>query len=216
MLMTDGEIRQALETGKMVIGNYEESRLEPCSYDARLGREALVSRQYALLDLKRDNSLTLHAGDFALVMTHETFRLPLAMVAHIGMKSALARQGLVLLAGMQIDPGFDGHLRLGLYNASGRPVTIDYLDTICMIEFHALAVEAERGVHPFPELKEGRLPETDKAFLRELETTSLSDIQEELRILSQNVQRLTTITYKVFLPIFLAVFTAGVLAVIFK
>ena len=37
-------------------------------------------------------------------------------ILDIGMRSALARMGLILLHGMQIDPGFEGHLRFGLYN----------------------------------------------------------------------------------------------------
>jgi len=50
-----------------------------CSYDARAGQEALVSRDYVLVNLSKANSVTLQAGDFALVMTQESFRLPLNM-----------------------------------------------------------------------------------------------------------------------------------------
>ena len=216
MLMTDGEIREALGTGKMAIGNYDESRLEPCSYDARLGGQALISRDYALVDLTKANSVTLRAGDFALVLTEESFQLPLDMAAHIGMKSVLARRGLMLLAGMQIDPGFKGHLRLGLYNASGRAITVDYLDPICMIEFHALSRRAERGPGVFPDLERGRIPEPDKAFLRELETTSLSAVQEELRVLSRNVAVLTRVTYIAVLPLLVAVFAGAVVGLLVK
>lgn len=211
MLMTDGEIREALESGQLKIKQFDENRLEPCSYDARLGNEALVSKNNKLIDLTKANSIKLDAGDFALVITEELFQLPLNMVAHIGMKSGLARRGIILLAGMQIDPGFEGHLRLGFYNGSGRPTTLDYLDPICTIEFHHLSKEAEKSIGDFPELKEGRIPNSDKAFLRELETTSLSDIATQMRILSQNVNTLTIITYKVILPMLVAIFAAVII-----
>lgn len=216
MLMTDGEIREALETGKMAIGNYDESRLEPCSYDARLGRQALVSRDYALVDLESVHSVTLYPGEFALVITEESFRLPLDMAGHIGMKSGLARRGLNLLAGLQIDPGFDGHLRLGFYNASGRPITLDYLDPICMIEFHHLARQATRSVGPFPDLQQGVIPESDKAYLRDLESSSLSEIQSELRTLTRNVVTLTAVTYRLILPLLVAIVVGGVVAFLVK
>ncbi len=219
MLMTDGEIRAAIESKTFGIEPYDLNRQQPCSYDARAGKEALVSRDYTLIDLSKSNSVTLQAGDFALIMTHESFRLPLDMAANIGMKSGLARRGLMLLAGIQIDPGFDAHLRLGLYNASGRPITIDYLDPICTIEFHHLAKPAEKGIGSFPDLKEGRIPEADKAYLRDLESTSLSDIAKDMRSLSQSSATLTTVTYKVILPALIAIFVGvllTVLAVLFK
>ena len=214
MLMTDGEITSALAAGKMAIEPFDKDSLEPCSYDAHLGKQALVSRDYRLIDTAKENSVRLAAGDFALIMTEESFRLPLNMAGHIGMKSELARRGLVLLAGMQIDPGFEGHLRLGLYNASGRPITIDHLDPICSIEFHALSKEATRGVGIFPELKDGRIPEADKAFLRELESTSLSEMAQNLRTLSDHVRTLTTITYKFILPLIVAILAGVVVTVL--
>lgn len=216
MLMTDGEIKEALASGKLVIDPCDNKRIEPCSYDARAGREVLVSGTDNLIDLSRVNSVTLRPGDFALIITYESFKFPLDIAANIGMKSGLARRGIILLAGMQIDPDFEGHLKLGLYNCSGRPITIDYKDPICLIEFHQLSQPAERGVGEFPELKEGRIPELDKAFLRQLETTSLSDVAKDMRSLIQNINTLTTITYKVVMPILIAIFTGTIISLIFR
>lgn len=216
MLMTDGEIREALASGELMIDPCDKNRIEPCSYDGRAGREVLVTGNDRLIDLSKANSVTLRPGDFALIMTHESFKFPLSIAGNIGMKSGLARRGLILLAGMQIDPGFEGHLRLGLYNCGGRPLTIDYLDPICLIEFHRLSKPAEQGVGSFPELIEGRIPQADKAYLRELETTSLSDVGRDLRSLAQSVHTLTTMTYKVILPALLAIFTGIVISILYK
>lgn len=216
MLMTDGEIREAIASGQLTIDQYDVNRLQPCAYDARAGEEALVSGKHPLIALAKTNSVTLRAGDFALIMTYESFTLPLDMAAHIGMRSALARRGLMLLAGIQIDPGFEGHLRLGFYNSSGRPITIDYLDSICTIEFHRLAKPVDKGIAAIPALKEGRIPESDKAYLRELETVSLSELASDLRILTRNVNTLTMITYKVVLPLLLTIFVGVLVSLIFK
>ncbi len=216
MLMTDGEIKEALASGELIIDPYDENRQEPCSYDARAGREVMVSGNDNLIDLSKANSVTLRPGDFALILTYESFKFPLNMAANIGMKSGLARRGIILLACMQIDPDFEGHLRLGLYNCSGRPITIDYKDPICLIEFHRLSQPAERGVGVFPELKEGRIPELDKAFLRQLETTSLSDLAKDMRSLTQNMNTLTTITYRFMLPILILIFGGTIVSIIFR
>ncbi len=216
MLMTDGETKEAIQLGQLKIEPYDENRQQPCSYDARAGKEALVSRNDSLIDLSKTNSVTLQPGDFALIMTYESFGLPLNMAANIGMKSSFARRGLILLAGMQIDPGFDAHLRLGLYNSSGRPITIDHLDPICTIEFRRLSRFVDKGIGSFPDLKEGRIPESDRAYLRELETTSLSDLGKDMRSLTQSMHTLTTITYKVILPALVAIFAGVLLSLVFK
>jgi len=213
MLMTDGEIREALDSGHLKIGNFSEPQLQPCAYDARAGKEALVSGKETLVDLPKDNSVTLNAGDFAIIMTHESFIIPLDMAGHIGMKSSWARRGLVLLAGIQIDPGFEGHLRLGFYNSSLRRISIDYQDEICTVEFHQLAKEAEKGIAPNPDLREGRIPSIDKAFLRELETLSLSELSTNMQSLSKAVTTATRIGYALALPLLVATFL-GILGIV--
>lgn len=213
MLMTDGEIKAALDSGHFKIGHYSGAQLQPCAYDARAGKEALVSGKDKLVDLPKENSVTLNAGDFALIMTHESFTIPLDMAGHIGMKSSWARRGLVLLAGIQIDPGFEGHLRLGYYNSSLRRISIDYLDEICTIEFHQLAKAAEKGIASNPDLKEGRIPSIDKAFLRELETLSLSELSINMQNLSKAVATATRIGYTVALPLLIATFL-GILGIV--
>jgi dCTP deaminase len=134
----------------------------------------------------------MNAGDFALVLTRESVKLPLNISCTIGMRSSLARRGLILLAGMQIDPGFEGHLRFGLFNASPRRASLDYDDELCTIEFHKLTGNVE---HPAPrnqDLIEGKIPESDRMYLRDLETTSLSELSRSVQSMSQSVATLAT------------------------
>ena len=193
MLMRDTEIKAALEQGQMRITPFAPDRMQGASYDLSIGGEALVSNsdQKVILAANTSTSLHLNAGDFALAFTKESVKLPLDMAGDIGMKSSLARSGLILLAGMQIDPGFEGHLRLGLYNASPRRVTLDYDDGLCMVEFHRLAGPVEHQLAPNADLIEGRIPKSDRDFLRSLETTSLSDLGKNVRTMSQSVDTLT-------------------------
>ena len=216
MLMRDTEIKEAVESGHVEIDPFGEARLQGASYDLSIGGECLVSNsdQKILLLPNSKDSLHLQAGDFALVLTKERVKVPLNITGVIGMRSSLARKGLILLAGMQIDPGFNGHLRFGLYNASPRRITLDYDDELCMVEFHKLAGNVERAQPPIPELVEGKLPEADKYFLRSLETTSLSDLAQNVQSLSQNVSMLTTQMRWVLLPGIIAILVGVVVAVI--
>ena len=98
---------------------------------------------------------------------------------------------VILLHGMQIDPGFEGYLRFGLYNASPRKITLDYGDDICMIEFHKLSGKATRPAPRNEDLIEGKIPENDRQFLRTMETTSLSSVSQDLRTMSKSVDTLS-------------------------
>jgi len=196
MLMSDPQILEAIEKKELIINPFSPSKLKGASYDLTLGKEALVSNRDEKVVLGPDtsSSLSLQAGDFALVLTQESVKFPMNMAASIGMRSGLARMGLILLHGMQIDPGFEGHLRFGLYNSAPRRITLDYGDDLCMLEFHKLSVAATKECPPNDDLIKGRIPEGDKQFLRMLETTSLSKLSEDVRGLSKSVQELAHTT----------------------
>ncbi len=192
MLMTDGEIREALKEGKLIVEGFDEKQLEPSSYDMRVGKEGLISGQDERVLLDQGASLTLKPGEFGLVLTYESVKLQNTIAGQIGMRSWLARKGLILLAGMQIDPGFEGVLRLGLYNASPRRITLDYKDPICTVEFHQLSVPVLKPHPGVPALARGVLPEDDKNYLRTLETASLSDLGSAVKVMTTNVSALAT------------------------
>ncbi len=214
MLMTDTEILDKIQSKDIIIKPFNRANLQGASYDLLIGKESLVSNNDNKILLSENQSLHLEAGDFALVMSYEYFKMPLDIACSIGMKSTLARKGLILLAGMQIDPGFEGHLRFGLYNASPRKLTLDYQDSLCTIEFRKLAAPVTKVITLNNDLVAGRIPQGDREYLRSLETTSLSEIDKSLRTLVQSVASLTNIVYKFLLPITMAIFVGVVIAVI--
>jgi deoxycytidine triphosphate deaminase len=222
MLMRDSEILQAVKDGLICISPFREEKIQGASYDLSVGAEALVSNSddKVLLGADRTGSLHLNAGDFALVITRESVKLPMDVACDIGPRSSLARRGLILLAGMQVDPGFEGHLRFGLFNASPRRITLDWDDELCMLEFHKLSGPVSHSPARNPDLIAGTIPEQDRIYLRQLETTSLSELARNLQSLSKSVETLTIETrtmakgWKVVMAGIVAIFTAVVAAII--
>jgi hypothetical protein len=109
------------------------------------------------------------------------------------------------LAGLQIDPGWEGYLVLGIYNASPRSITIDYESPICTVDSYGLAVPASEGFQAGDEQIAGEMPKVDRDYLRTLETQTLSEMSESVRHLSENVSTLTTVTYRMMVPILLLI-----------
>lgn len=202
-LLTDLEIKEAMEKDGLEIEPFDEESLKSASYDVRLGTRAIITRTVSLDELKgkiqkeeikevnveKEESITIPGGAFALAATLERIKLPNNYAGHIGMRTYYTRKGLEILSGLQIDPGWDGVLVLGLANLSPRSITLDYKDNLCAIEIHRLNRSAEKPYQgPFmAEQREGRIPLSDKDYLRTIETMSVSELTQALIDLSQNV-----------------------------
>lgn len=216
MLMTDKEIKKAIEDKKLIMNNYSEDCLEPSSYDMRVGNKAVVSGKDKEIDVKKEQGVVIHPGEFAIITTFENVKMPPDIAGHIGVKSYYTRKGLILLAGLQIDPGFEGVLVLGVYNAAPRRLTLDYLSSFCTVEFHQLSSPVEKPYEGSIEQIKGEIPRVDKDYLRTIETQSLSEISENLRTLTINVSNFTRTLHWFVLPLVLATFLAVFAAILAK
>jgi deoxycytidine triphosphate deaminase len=182
----------------------------------RIGKRALVSHSETEIDVGKNGCVPIKPGEFALLTTHEKVKLAPIITGHIGVKSYYTRKGLVLLAGLQIDPGFEGHLILGIYNAAPRQLVLDYLSPFCTVEFHKLARPVERPYISKGEQTKGQIPQVDKDYLRTLETQSLSEVAESVRQLTANMGEMNRWLKQIILPILLLILAAALAGSFFK
>ncbi len=190
MPMTDTEIRQARDAGELVIENWDEDCQEPASYDLRIAGPVQKGGEEQQTNLKETGTVTIGAGEFFLFRTHEKFRLSPTICGHLGAKSYFVRRGLILLCGQHIDPGFEGYLLMGAYNASPRSIVVRYLDGICNVEFHRLALAPTKKLREFPELQSGEIPREVRDYFVGIQPVSLSSLDEKLAALAHDVSAL--------------------------
>lgn len=189
MLMTDHAIRRAMESGEIVLNNFDERSLQPASYDMRLGEEAITSSHREKTYPARSGLLTIAPGDFALAATHEYVELPATVAGHIGLRSAYAKKGIVLLSGPQIDPGFKGVLVVGLSNLSPRDVVIPYKSSFCTVEFFRL--EEAAGLYDGEYQSQTGISPRDLQNMVEAQGMTFGQVISSLQELSQNVKSLS-------------------------
>lgn len=194
MLMIDAAIRVALARNELEIVDFSEDSLQGASYDFRIGHEILVSNRVASVDPEKTGAVRLEPGEFVLMTTLEKVKLGHSIAGNIGGKTYFTRKGLILLSGLQIDPGFEGVLAIAAYNSSPKSIVLEYGEKICSVQFFQLPAPVEKVYDPSrsPELRDGRLPRVEKDYFRDLEVQSLTEVQQELRQLTQNVSMLTT------------------------
>ena len=155
MILSDRDIRSALEAGRIVIEPFSPDAVQPSSVDLHLDRRFRVFRnsRYPFIDVRQDQpDLTelvaieeeqpfiLHPGEFVLGSTLERVSLPDDLVARLEGKSSLGRLGLLIhsTAGY-VDPGWDGNLTLELSNVANLPITLYYGMKIGQISFQQMS-----------------------------------------------------------------------------
>lgn len=143
-MMSDAEIRAAIGEGLLAIEPMDERSLEPASYDMRIGDEAYLSDSAAKVDLAARGLVAIEPGESAVVATRERIRCGPQVAAQIGLASLYARQGLVLLSGPQVDPGFDGVLVVRLANTAPRRVSLAYEAPFLTVQFFKLSRPVDR------------------------------------------------------------------------
>lgn len=115
-------------------------QLQPLSYELRLGEEVFLSSEKKLVRLGKDQfEIAIRPGDFAILLTYESVKIPPYIMALISIKTAFKNMGLVNISGFHVDPGFKGKLTFSVYNAGPGEIILRYKDPTFIIFFANLA-----------------------------------------------------------------------------
>jgi deoxycytidine triphosphate deaminase len=121
------------------IDPFEERGLHPTYYYFRLGhlyKAKQADGNWEIGELNEEQrSLILEPEAYAHIKSLERFYLSEKVMAIFGQTSDLAGLGLQLVHSPFIDPFFDGHLDLSLYNRTSKPVEIQLGWPIGKIKF---------------------------------------------------------------------------------
>jgi dCTP deaminase len=111
VILSDRDIREQLDSGRVVIDPLDEHAVQPSSVDLRVGdtfrvfanhRRSYIDVRDPMDDLTEDVTATeaepfiLHPGEFVLGSTLETIALPDDIVGRVEGKSSLGRLGLLI------------------------------------------------------------------------------------------------------------------------
>ena len=140
MLLSDRDIRAAIDQGRITLEPYDAEMVQPSSVDVRIDRYFRVFENHRyphidpsveqaeltrLVEPDGDEPFILHPGEFVLGSTYEVVSLPDDVSARLEGKSSLGRLGLLThsTAGF-IDAGFSGHVTLELSNVATLPIKL--------------------------------------------------------------------------------------------
>ncbi len=184
MLLSDRDIADPIQNGRVVLDPFDPAMIQPSSVDVRLDKYFRIfqNHRYPHIDPAEDQpDLThlvepaagepfiLHPGEFVLAATYECVTLPDDVAARLEGKSSLGRLGLLThsTAGF-VDPGFTGHVTLELSNVATLPIKLGPGMKIGQLCFIRLSSPVE---HPYGSAKHGsryqgqRGPTASRSFL---------------------------------------------------
>ena len=162
MILSDGDIRSALESGRIRISPQPDldSHLGSCSIDFRLGNTFMVfehSRHSYIdprqpqsigeamrtIEIADDEAFIMQAGDFALASTMESLELPDDLLGRLEGRSSIARLGITVHSTAAVfEPGWVGTATMELSNLGRMAVALYPGMRICSFTFQQLTSPA--------------------------------------------------------------------------
>ena len=188
-MMTDEQIRAAVQNGEIILDPFEPAGVEPASYDVRVGNWAFVSSSKEKLNLSQKGVVIIEPGEFAVLESRESVGLDAQTAGQLGLCSEYARRGLLMLSGPQIDPGFRGILVVRMVNLAPKPVALAYEAPFLTVQFFRLS-------HPVSKPYAGRhqdqsgISAQDIQELAETEGMTLGQVIRTLGALAGDVSEL--------------------------
>lgn len=163
MILSDRDIKKAIELGKIVIDPKPDysKQLSSCSVDLQLGNyfriynhssvsiidskePGVIEKITSLTTVKDDDKFILHPGEFALGITKEKIEMPDDLTGRLEGRSSIGRMGIVVHStAANIECGFRGNIVLELANIGRIPVALYPGMRICSITFEQLTTPAE-------------------------------------------------------------------------
>jgi dCTP deaminase len=188
-MMSDTEIHAAITEGEIVLDPYDDRQLQPASYDARAGNWAFSSSLKEKVNLSQRGALVIEPGEFAIVETRERIALGRWTAGILGLRSEYAKQGLLMLSGPQIDPTFEGILKVRLVNLAPKKIALGYESPFLTIEFLRLGSPVSRP-YSGPSLKQDGITSADMQELLNMEGMTMGQVFKTLSALAKDVAEL--------------------------
>lgn len=137
-VLSDAEILQELQDGRLKIDGFTRECLTPNGYDLRIAEIIPEGASEPI----RSGAVQLRPLQHALLSTIERVALPRGLCGALWLRTTWARRGLVGSFGL-VDAGFEGTLTLALQNTSQQIVTLPIGERLVQLAFHRLGKDAE-------------------------------------------------------------------------
>lgn len=157
-MLSDKDIKAALEAGDIVITPFSDGSLTPVGYDLRVGEYAFSWDRKKVINIPelRDEKLVIGPGDSVIISTYEKIGLSPKIGGTVHSIVRLVTEGLSHVS-TTLDPGWPGprvaypeggHLLVRLHNTRKARLRLKHGErfcTVCLYRMDTPATEKEHG-----------------------------------------------------------------------
>lgn len=136
-VIANEELTSELRQGRLVI-NFDLRRIQPCSYDMRVGTVFRDGQAITDAHPKGNEQLIIRPGEVISMFTLEEVSLPSDVIATAFPMNSLSSQGLLVLNPGHVDPGFKGPLTVRALNMRKVPLAISRGEPILTLIFERI------------------------------------------------------------------------------
>lgn len=185
-IITGAELKALISDGK-IIQNADLACAEGIKYDFRLGTKLLKSYFGAPIDIEKDlptlddrSKAVVEPGEVVFVLSRERISLPRNIYIQLNPKRSLSQDGIELLGGLTVDPGYEGYLVFGLKNVAGKPYKLKVGTKIVGANLFKLSEGEEIEEEDIPNSIED-FPQRLQELIDKYEPVNPQNLAEELR-----------------------------------
>lgn len=137
-VLVNHQIVRAVKAGVIEIEPFDEINVRPASVDFTLA-DFVITTSGDKVDVSGGQGFALTSGRAVHVSTRERIALPRDYLGRAGATADLARLGFMTSQGLQVEPGFRGHLYFCIFNAGGGAIELRAGMPVVSLEIMPLA-----------------------------------------------------------------------------
>lgn len=192
-IIVESRLKEVIKNKKFIINGKEEN-VEGIKYDFRLGQRILKARYNNPIDIDKlpeeeKKNLVVEPGEVVFVLTEEKLKLPVNIIAHLIHKRKISHEGILTLGGFCIDPLYEGHLLIGLYNLSSENFPLRPGKKLIAAIFYELdKEEIDEFTKPLPVIND--FPDELVLMMKKYSPISIQSVLKQLNGLKIELKKL--------------------------
>lgn len=195
VMVTGKELADAVNNGTFIHGGNAAS-VEGVKYDLRLSNRILKAKfgrpiDAAALTEAEKRDLRVEPGEVVFALTEERLVLPMDMFVQLSPKRKLSHAGILTLGGFCVDPGYAGHLLVGLFNLSSSPFQLWPGKKLIGATFFRLE-QNEQGEFPARTEPLDEFPEELVEVMQKYQPLAIQAVSESVQRLQTDLASLRT------------------------
>lgn len=189
-ILNEEKLKKMIRNNELML-NGKEKNIEGIKYDFTLSSRILKAKYKSPIDMNKlseiqKKEMVIEPGEVVFALTEEKLKLPNNIFAQICQKRKLSHDGIWTLCGACVDPLYEGHLLIGLYNFASKPYSLRPTKKLVAAVFYELEKEETmKFIRPLPVIDD--FPEDIIKLMERYEPISSESIINQINSLKEDL-----------------------------